>query len=336
MNSKTLSFIIIALMILATGCSNDDDDSSNGNGTPSLGFEVTIYDADKACNGTTFFVYKYVDPDILYEVDMNGEPVWEYELPEEMGSNQTEAELISNDSILIVNQSIGLAIINRNGDILWEYDDPKVSHDADLLDNGNILYIFGMGDAKIDTIVKEITPDGDLVWWWRAFEYFNYPPYSEINPGTEDGWTHINTVSRLDNGNTLVSLRNFDMIVEINPDGTPVDTIIDVIDSPHDPQLIDDEHILVAHQTPIVHSAINYNKATDVIEWRFDDSTQCDMPMRDVNLLPNGNILITCASRLIEVIPSTNEIVWQLELTDSLFPGEGAGKGFYKAERITE
>ncbi len=139
-----ISFLLVLAVVLSFGCKKNDEDPPDDNNidtTETLGFHVTIYDQAKACTGTTFFVYKYSDPDIIYEVDMQGNVIWKYELPEEMGSNQTEAELLSEDSILLVNQGVGLYIINRNGEILWQYNDPKVSHDADLLGNGHILYV---------------------------------------------------------------------------------------------------------------------------------------------------------------------------------------------------
>jgi len=336
MMKKFLTLFAILLFVVVMACDTEEDIPPDNN-NEDLGFEVTVCDSSRACLGTTFFVYEYVDPAILYEVDMNGNPVWEYELPASMGAYQTEAELLSDDSILVINKSVGLLIIDRDGNVLWQFNDPKVDHDADLLPNGNIIYIYGMGDAKQDTIVKEITIGGERVWSWCAFDYFNYPPYSEIDPATEGGWTHINSVTRLSNGNTLISMRNFDMIVIVDTSGVPIDTIIDVFKAPHDPVFIDDDRILVAnHETPSMHSAVRYNTATDVIEWRFDFTDAEDLPVRDVNLLPNGNILITSAKRLVEVVPSTNEIVWQLELTDSLLPIEGPSKGFYKTERLTD
>ena len=228
---------------------------------------------------------------------------------------------------------MGIYILNRDGDILWQHDDPKVSHDADMLSSGNILYVYGMGDAKGDTIVKEITMSGTRVWHWDPSQYFDYSPYSEIDPVSGQGWAHANSVTRLDNGNTLISIRNFNMIVEVNPAGTPVDTIFDV-ESPHDPLVLPNNYLLAAHQTSTVHSAYKYNRSSAQVEWQYDMTDKNDFPMRDVNLLPNGNILITGAKRLVELVPSTNEVVWQLELTGTIQQGEGPSKGFYKAERI--
>ena len=78
------------------------------------------------------------------------------------------------------------------------------------------------------------------------------------------------------------------------------------------------------------------NRNTKTVVWQYDVTNRSEYPMRDVNLLPNGNILITTAARLIEVVPSSNEIVWQLELTNPISEGDGPSRGFYKAERITD
>ncbi len=340
MRNKIICILSSLLLVLAINCGENENVSPNGNNNnhneenDTLGFTVTIHDEDKACQGTTFFVYKYVDPDIIYEVDMDGGVVWKLELTEEFGSNQTEAELLPNDNILLANQSVGLYKIDRDGNVLWEHDDPKISHDADLLSNGNFIYVYGMGDMKSDTIVKEISPDGNLVWCWRAFDYFNYSPYSEIDPIEGQGWAHTNAVTRLDNGNTLISIRNFNMIVEVDTQGVPVDTILDIVRSPHDPEVINEDYLLAAHQHQSAHSAKKINRHTKEVVWQYDITNTSEYPMRDVNLLPNGNILIATALRIIEVVPSSEEIVWELELTDSIATGNTPSQGFYKAERI--
>ena len=99
----------------------------------------------------------------------------------------SEIEKISQPEInisinMLVSQGVGLYRLDRDGYILWSHFDPKCSHDADLLGNGIIIYVFGMHDNKSDTTVKVIRPDGTLVWSWRAFDYFHYPPFSDIDP----------------------------------------------------------------------------------------------------------------------------------------------------------
>jgi hypothetical protein len=329
--------------IVATGGGDDAATSSEETTTDLVceegKFCVTVYDPDKAYEGTTFFVYKYSDPDILYEVDMRGNVVWSYELSGELGSSQTEAELLPGDTILLVAVGGGLYEIDREGNILWSFGDTKVSHDADRLSDGNTIYVYGMGDQKTDAVVKEITSEGELIWEWYASNHFDYPPYSEIDPAEEGGWAHTNAVTRLDNGNTLISIRNFDMIVEVDPDGQVVDNIADsdIVDSPHDPSVLDNGHILVAHQTSTYHAARELDPDADPVEivWEYGFTDQDDFPIREANLLPNGNALITGSKRLVEVTQD-KEIVWQLGLVDPDFSsGENASKGFYKAERLS-
>ena len=56
--------------------------------------------------------------------------------------------------------------------------------------------------------------------------------------------------------------------------------------------------------------------------------------MADANRLPNGNTLITGATKVIEVTPE-GKIVWQLTLRGVTFDREDSSAlGFYKAERI--
>ncbi|MBD3393581.1 MAG: hypothetical protein GF418_15715 [Chitinivibrionales bacterium] len=315
-------------------CADSVDGPSDDSGSD-LGFEVTVHDASKACQGTTFFVYKYTDPDIMYEVDMDGSVVWKYELPDSIGNAQSEAEMFSHDSILLVAQGTGIYLLDTAGTISWQHNDGNVSHDADILSNGNILYVFGMGDMKSDTIVKEITPAGETVWGWRASDWFNYEPFASIDPIAEEGWAHTNAVTRLRNGRTLISIRNFNMIVEVDTAGVPRDTILDVAYSPHDPEVVDSTYLYVVHQTTTYMAAMKINRRTKDVDWEYGFDDQGDFPVRDVNLLPNGNVLVTAATRLVE-ITQDKEVVWELALTDSIAKGNGPSKGFYKAERLPE
>jgi hypothetical protein len=122
--------------------------------------------------------------------------------------------------------------------------------------------------------------------------------------------------------------------VEINPQGKPVDTILD-ISSPHDPEMQNNGNILVANQEQSAHSAFDYNPTTNQNDWQYDMITErSEMPMRDVNLLPNGNILITGATKIVEVTRD-KEVVWQLELTEAPGISQTSSDGFYKAERLS-
>ena len=184
-----------------------------------------------------------------------------------------------------------------------------------------------------DMQVKEVNPRGELVWSWHAKDSFNRAPYRDIS---DEGWTHTNAVTRLTNGNTLVSLRNFNFIVEIDPAGKVVRTIGEgLITEQHDPEVQANGNILMM-DLALPNAAIEM-APNGTILWRFPIPDRRTWPARDANRLPNGNTLITAADRILEVTPG-KEVVWQLRLADVVFTDRHSAqtRGFYKAERVSD
>jgi iron complex transport system substrate-binding protein len=64
-----------------------------------------------------------------------------------------------------------------------------------------------------DPQVKEVSAKGEIVWSWYARDHFYRLPFKDVY---EEGWTHTNSATRLSNGDTLISLRNFNLTVEVN------------------------------------------------------------------------------------------------------------------------
>ncbi|MBN2453884.1 MAG: aryl-sulfate sulfotransferase [Candidatus Omnitrophica bacterium] len=297
---------------------------------------VDIYNPDKAYNGTTLLP-DHSDPENtrVVEIDMNGKIVWEYALPSQLKRYSNpgfDAELLPNGNILIVLPRKGIYEINRKGDVIWSHWDSKISHDADRLSNGNTIYVFGASDKMGDAQVKEVTPGGEAVWSWYAGDHFNTSEYKDIY---DDGWTHTNAVTRLENGNTLISPRNFNRLVEIDPQGKVVDIIgEDFLEAQHDPEVLANGNILVAnHGRP--QEVLEIDRESGGIAWRFVMPERRTWPVRDVNRLPNGNTLITGSTVILEVTPE-KEIVWRVRMADGIVssPREAAARGFYKAQRI--
>jgi hypothetical protein len=215
--------------------------------------------------------------------------------------------------------------------IAWKYLDPKVSHDADRLPDGNTLIAFGAFDGMEDMQVKEVNPAGRIAWSWRAKDAFNRAPYTGIS---SEGWTHTNAVTRLANGNTLVSLRNFNLIAEVDRSGKVVRTLGEgVITEQHDPEMQPDGNILMM-DLALPNAAILMAPDGTVL-WRYTLTDRKDYPARDADRLPNGNTLITAADRIFEVTPG-KEVVWQLRLANITFTDRQSAQtqGFYKAVRV--
>lgn len=191
--------------------------------------------------------------------------------------------------------------IDRNGNNVWSYLDEKVSHDADRLPNGNTLVVWGGRDEIRDAQVKEINPKGKTVWAWYAKDHFYKPPFKDIY---REGWTHVNAVTRLPNGNTIISLRNFDLTVEVDPRGSVVWSFDwkPFGNNPHEPEIQPNGNILIAvHRHPEWDMAIEIDRKTGEVVWQF---TKPRMRItRDVDRLPNGNTLIVAGTEIFEVTP---------------------------------
>ena len=308
-------------------------------GTPDPDFYVDIYKPDKVWPGTTLFAdYHTPDKARIVEVNMHGEIVWEYVLPANLKQYTNpgfDVELMPNNNILFVLPRSGIYEINRKGTIVWSYPDSKVSHDADRLPNGDTLINFGNNDGKDDAQVKEVNPKGEIVWSWHAKDSFNKPPYDAIY---NQGWTHSNAVTRLPSGNTLVSLRNFNLTIEVNPKGAVVWQYdwSSIGNDPHEPEILPNGNILVSFPG-IPDKVVELNPKTNEIVWQYiiKKSQSQDGSNRDADRLPNGNTLINDGTKLIEVTPA-KEIVWQFNVKglEHASPKESLNLYLFKSERI--
>ncbi len=304
-------------------------------GTVDPTFIVDISVPEKIVPGTTILPDNHdpANPRII-EVNRLGEILWEYPLPNELKKYTNpgwDVEVLPNGNILTLLPRNGVYEISRDKQVVWKYLDSKVSHDADRLSSGNTLVAFGASDTSGDAQVKEVDPSGKRVWSWYAKDVFTGPEYTSIS---EEGWTHTNAVTRLDNGNTLISPRNFNFIAEVNPQGKLVRKMGEgVLRAQHDPLILPDGSILVAnHDRP--HEILEIDPEGAIV-WRFKVTEPSSFPVRDANRLQNGNTLITEADRIIEVTPD-KQVVWQFRFATSPFTDQQsyAGRGFYKAERI--
>jgi hypothetical protein len=334
---------VVALAVLGSWWVIRGQTSQTPGGTVDPDISVDIYDSGKAYPGTTIFADMHeTDRPRIIEVNMQGEIVWEYVLPNNLKQYTNpgfDVEVLSDNHVLFVLPLKGVYEIDRSGDIVWSYLDSKVSHDADRLPNGNTLVIWGGGDSVDDNQVKEVNPQGQVVWSWRAKENFYHPPYDNI---WDQGWTHANAATRMANGNTLVNLRNFNLTVEVNPSGQVVwsydwSVFGDNAD-PHEPELEPDNHIVIALQNNSPYQIVEINRATGENVWTYENSNL--RTTRDADRLPNGNTLIVTVytgapggeSRIME-ITQDKEVVWQLGIKNA--PVGHAAGWIYKADRLS-
>lgn len=304
-------------------------------------FVVDVMIPEKIAPGTTLVgdLHDSARPRIV-EVNTLGEIVWEYYLPEELKryiNPGFSAVPLQNGNILAAYPGKGVFEINRTSKtVVWEYIDPRASHDAERLENGNTLIVDGGygRDTLEDPTVVEVNPRGQVIWSWYAKNEFNRAPYNTIN---NEGWTHANAASRLQNGDTLVSLRNFNFVVFVDRNGKFVRTLGEgVMTHQHDPEVLPNGNLLFANPGP--NPQVVEMDPEGKVVWSYKipkDIQYSSESTRDADRLQNGNTLITSANRLSEVTPQ-GEIVWQFRLKDVVYAKENDAKfqGFYKAIRI--
>jgi len=302
-------------------------------------YKVTHLEQDRVFAGTTLLA-DMSDPrnPRVVEVDFTGNIVWKFR-PSMRGA-VLDAALLENGNILITVNGSGIFEISRKGKVVWAHKDRQASHDADRLPNGNTLYNLGWR-KKGEDVVREVDPAGKIVWSWKGLADYDRKPFAGID---SEGWMHVNAVTRLENGNTLVSMRNFNTVAEVGPDGrvvrdwtfrgkdrrTKVQTRGTIKgERNHEPEILENGNMLVALRRP--NRFVEFDLETQEIVWSWSHpGGEGELHTnREANRLPNGNTLGSAGNKLIEIAPD-GTIVWQM-----IAPAGGKNhRKFHKAIRI--
>jgi len=127
------------------------------------------------------------------------------------------------------------------------------------------------------------------------------------------GWIHVNAITRLRNGNTLISLRNFNTIAEITPEGDvfrgtvfplkkmPAEKRVHLKAHPHDPEHQSNGNILVAITGINLVLEVSLSGGPCVWKWQHATGKRPAKGVRDANRLPNGNTLIVESTAINEI-----------------------------------
>ena len=284
----------------------------------------------------------YDDNGELIEVTPQGGMAWRFDPP---NSRVFDAEVLDNGNVLVSVATLrepphcpdatlrvepDQCVENRvleleysSQDVVWEhnwydaYAHNHEVHDADRLPNGNTA-IVDMGNDRASVVDRA----GEVVWEWKADRYLApgsefYEQYGgDPNPGDEADWTHINDIDRLVNGNFQLSIRNFDSVIEVDPESKEV---VGVIGRPGNHTRLYEQHnpdrlesagtVLIADSEN--DRVIEYDLRTGEPVWTYGGTGLLTWP-RDADRLPNGNTLITDSqrNRVIEV-DAEGEVVWE-------------------------
>jgi len=272
---------------------------------------VVRYDREKAYEGYTLFWQTGTKDAWL--IDMLGRVVHRWRMPSNPGM---DGVLLPNGNFLGSCQTVnyveaglppgfsglgGLLLeVDWDGNEVWRCDTPYMSHAFYPLDNGNIIYIYWGPDLRLqgDAAARvkgglpgtehngkyiwgesliEINRQGERVWEWRASEHLD--PDIDVMCLLEyrTQWPYTNSVFVMPDGNVLVSMR-------------------------------------------FINTVAIVDKRSGDIVWRWGPGELGHQ--HDARMIDNGNILIfdngahrrtygPSYSRVVEVNPKSNEIVWQ-------------------------
>jgi len=310
---------------------------------------VRYYVPDRAYNGYTLFTP--MGGSVAWLIDMKGRPVhcWEMAYPSSgLRSLLPNGNIIYGGADLAVSRTEGrrsaavMVEADREGNILWEYRDPRQHHAFVRMDNGNTIVLRsvsvpdeiaarvkggmpGTGERGMGTdAFQEVTPEGKVVWEWLAYEHLD-PEIDILCPICNRGqWTHTNSCFVLPNGDIMTTFHHLDTIGIIDKKTGDIKWRWGrgELAHPHHPNMLDNGNILVfdngQHRQGTVMSysrVLEVNPGTGEIVWEYMD----DPPHRFYSTfgggcqrLPNGNTLISVPAqgRIFEVTPD-KERVWE-------------------------
>jgi hypothetical protein len=184
--------------------------------------------------------------------------------------------------------------LDWHGNEVWVHRDVLMHHDYVRLPNGNHLYLAwdklpaelngrvqgGYKDAKDPDVmwadvINEIAPDGSLLRQWRSWEHLSLDEDRICPLESHKEWTHANSLSLTADGHWLISFR--------------LTSTVAIVDS-----------------------------ASGAFKWKWGPSELSHQ--HTATQLANGNILLfdngchrrgtPSFSRVLELNPGTNEIVW--------------------------
>ena len=220
--------------------------------------------------------------------------------------------------------------VTPKGDIVWEHEDPYHHHDAQWLENGNLLYAVAeevefaspIGSVFSDRI-KEVNLKGEVVWEWCVWEHIHPHIYKTHECFNTDHWPMVNGIHQTETGLILLSLRTTSGIIAVDKETKEIvwNLKYPLVAQQHDPSLTEDGYVLCfdngnIRPNSIHHSRIvEYDIVAEELVWEYKDP----MPpaffspyMGSVEKLWNGSYSI-CESafgRIFEV-NSKGELMWE-------------------------
>ena len=313
-----------------------------------LQYGVTEYDPTRAFPGFTLFSPSGGTDSFL--IDMRGEIRNKWALPGAVGNY---GQLLPNGNLLVTlrssegpkfNPAGGQILeLDWDGNVVWEHIDHFQHHDFHRLPNGNTIYlawelipteeamkqmIGGIPGTEHEDggvyydFLREVNPDGEVIWEWRMADYFPFEKYPLRANRPREEYAHANTCFIQPDGNVILSWRDLDLIALL--DRETGQFLWELEDrkwgGQHDPRLLDNGHITLfangSEQVGMEFSRVlEIDPSNGEVVWTYKGTPQdtfFSTRISGAQRLANGNTFI-CEGRhgrLFEVT-SNGDIVWE-------------------------
>jgi hypothetical protein len=181
--------------------------------------------------------------------------------------------------------------LDWNGNILWEYQSPFLHHSFHRMKNGNTLVLKWIelpkkiaekvrgGEAGSERegvmwedMIQEIRPSGKVVWEWIAHDHIEPDAFPRCPLCPRDTWLHTNACIELPDGNILVSFAKINTVAIIDKQSGDIRWhwgSPGELAHQHSPTMLENGNILVYDNG--YHSrglALSYSRVVEVDPWK--------------------------------------------------------------------
>ena len=268
----------------------------------------------------------------LIEINTEGMLTWSWDIPSEMIDDKAICRgsdvkyVSSDDSFIITIPHFGAVAVQRDGTHKILVRDSEIDHDIHVFKNGSILFPRGFVDkGEHNFAIKD--SNGKHIWSWDASDHIGsrkeywgstckIREESWNKKGSKD-WAHANAIEVLDNGNYLLSLRNFSAFFEVDTEGKILKEYRGHVGN-HEPKVYKDGFVL-ADRNCIGDNKSNY-KELNAIKILDSNGKTVETLLegqhlftRGIEVLENERLFITTISSLME-IDSNGEVYFKAVL----------------------
>ena len=307
---------------------------------------LTHHEPSRAFGG--FTVYSAISGEAVYLIDMQGRVVHEWAAP--AGTRVLYGNLLANGNLL-TNCTNGSEIgepapprtavvgeLDWSGKCVWFFAEKRLHHAHCRLANGNTMVMatdvldeaqsrrVSANDSHIwSEELWEVTPAGEVVWKWRAFDHLDPAQYAlpqdagaGVNAGGHREWLHLNAVEELANGDLLLSFNTLSTVIVIDrATGAVTWRAAPPTSGQHHPTELANGNILLFDNGSRRNFSrvIEIDRASNEVVWEYTGQPRdafFSMNISGAQRLPNGNTLINegRSGRLFEVTPD-KDVVWE-------------------------